>query len=439
MLSKIRAALAVAAILPLLNACGLDSVNQGQVRLVNATSEYSTLELDTEDSSGATSSLISGTAAMTASGYTGVDNGSVIFDVKGGTSAGVAAQVTGSVSTDKHYTIVTSISGSALTATFLSDEDSAPSSGNAKLRIFNTASTEAGGVDVYLTTSECGALQITDTALASNVTGLQTTYSQVSAAAAGTDWHVCVTATGDKSSLRLDIPKLTLKDQEIATLILTRTAGGVLLNAAVLDQQGTFVASANSISRMRVVADAANQATVSATVNDVALSASATSPIVGDYQTIQIPSTGALTAAIQIGGVDISGVSLPVATAGTDYTLLVTGTVGAPTITLLTDDNTPSTSGTAPVKARFVNGLNGIGGTASSSVDGKLIGSGISFAAASAYTTIAASTGTATVNVTANGVVIDPLLLQSFASSGVYTVFLLGDTTTPLIVQSVDR
>jgi hypothetical protein len=436
MLSKIRAALAAAAILPLLNGCGLDSVNQGQVRLVNATSEYTTLELDTEDSDGATSALISGTTTMAASGYTGVDNGSVTFDVKGGTSAGVAAQVTGSVSTDKHYTVVASISGSTLTATFLSDEDSAPSSGNAKLRIFNTASTEAGGVDVYLTTSECGALQVTDTALASNVTGLQTSYSQVSAAAAGTDWHVCVTATGDKGSLRLDIPKLTLKDQEIATLVLTRTAGGVLLNAAVLDQQGTFAGSANSISRMRVVADAASQATVSATINGTSLSASAASPIVGDYQTI---ASGDLTAAIQIGGVDINGVSLPAATAGTDYTLLVAGTAGAPSITLITDDNTPSTSATAPVKARFVNGLNGIGGTASASVDGKLIGSGISFAAASAYTTIPASTGTATVNVTANGAAVDPLTLQSFSSGGVYTVFLLGDSAAPTIVQSVDR
>ena len=432
MLSKTRVALAAAFIvLPLLHACGLDNVNQGEVRLVNATSEYPALELDTEDSSGSTSSLISGTSQGTVSGYTGVDNGSQTFDVKGGTSAGVAGQVIGSVSTDKHYTVVASITGSSLTATFLSDEETGPSSGNAKLRIFNAASTEAGGVDVYLTSSDCSALQVTDTAFAANVTALQTTFSQVSAA----DWHVCVTATGDKGSLRLNIPKLTLKDQEIATLILTRTAGGVLLNASVLEQQGALTAYKNSIARMRVVADAASAATVTATVNDVSLG-SATSPIVGDYQTIP---EGAVTAAIQIGGVDISGVSLPAVTAGTDYTLLVAGTVGAPSITLLTDDNTPSTSATAPVKARFVNGLNGIGGTASATIDGKLIGSGTSFAAASVYTTTAASTGTATVTVTANGVSVDPLLSQTFASGGVYTVFLLGDTDTPQIVQSVDR
>ena len=432
MLSKTRAALAAAFTILLLNGCGLDSVNQGQVRLVNATSEYSALELDTEDSSGSTSSLISGISQGVASGYTGVDNGSQTFDVKGGTSAGVAAQATGDIGTDKHYTVVASITGSTLTATFLSDEETAPSSGNAKLRIFNAASTEAGGVDVYLTSSDCSALQITDTALASNVTGLQTSFSQV----AGADWHVCVTATGDKGSLRLDIPKLTLKDQEIATLILTRTAGGVLLNASVLDQQGALTPYSNSIARVRVVADAASAATVSATVNDVSLYDNAASPIVGDYQTI---TAGALTATIKIGGVDINGISLPATTAGTDYTLLVAGTAGAPSVVLFTDDNTPSTSGTAPVKARLVDGLNGISGTASASIDGKLVGSGASFATASTYTTLPSSTGTATVTVTASPAVIAPLDSQSFASGSVYTLFVLGDTDTPTVIVSADR
>lgn len=433
MLSKIKAALAVALALPLLNGCGLDSVNQGDVRLVNATTEYSSLELDTEDSNGATTTIITGVANGTASGYSGVDKGDTKFDIKGGSSAGVAATTNGTVNTDKHHTVVATVSGNVLTATFLTDEETGPTSGNAKLRIFNGASTEAGGVDVYLTTSDCGALQTTDSALATNVTGLQDTFAQVAAA----DWHVCVTATGDKSSLRLDLPKLTLKDQEIATLILTRTPGGVLLNASVLDQQGGFTAYPNSISRVRVVADAAAKATVSATVNDVTLYSEVPSPIVGDYATV--PS-GAVTASISIGGVALSGVTLPDLTTGTDYTLFVGGTAGSATIKLIADDNTPSTSGTLPVKARLFNGVNG-GGSATATVDGKLVGSNVAFGNASTYTTLPASTGTATLTITVPGSATFSQENMTFSSSSVYTVFVLGDAAdVPLTVnQSVDR
>ena len=439
MLSKFKAALAVALALPLLNGCGLDSVNQGDVRLVNATSEYSSLELDTQDSDGNTTSILTGVGAGVASGYAGVDKGDKTFVIKGGTSAGVAAQTTGTISTDKHYTVVTSITGVALTATFLEDEETGPASGNAKLRIFNAASTEAGGVDVYLTTTaDCSALQTTDTALAANVTGLQDGFSQVGATSAGTTWHVCVTETGDKSNLRLDLPNLLLKDQEIATLILTRTAGGVLLNASVLDQQGALTAFSNTIARVRVVAAAASAGAVSASVNGIVLDDTVASPVVGAYTAI--PTDQSASATVSINGVAMSGFNIPTFTPGTDYTLFVGGTTEVPTISFYTDDNTPSTSGSAPVKARLVDGLNGINGTASATVDGKLVGSGVAFGATSSYTTLASSSGTSTVTVTAPGVAIDPLIDQSFASLSVYTIFLLGDATgTPTVFISADR
>jgi len=439
MLSKFKAALAVALALPLLNGCGLDSVNQGDVRLVNATTEYPSLELDTRDSDGNDTTIVTGVGPGSPSGYAGVDKGDKTFVIKGGTSAGVAAQTTGTISTDKHYTVVTSITGNTLTATFLEDEETSPASGNAKLRIFNAASTEAGGVDVYLTTTtDCSALQTTDTALASNVTGLQDTYSQVGATSAGTTWHVCVTETGDKGNLRLDLPNLSLKDQEIATLILTRTAGGVLLNASVLEQQGPLTPFTNTISRVRVIADAASAATVSANVNGIDLASETSSPVVGAYTTIPTNQSSSVT--VSIGGVQIPGVAPPTLAAGTDYTMLVAGTAGNATIQFFTDDNTPSTSTSAPVKVRFVNGLNGSSGTASANVDGKLVGSGVAFGSASTYTTIAASGANgSTINVSASGATVEPLTGQTFNSQSVYTVFLLGDLDTAATSLSQDR
>jgi hypothetical protein len=434
MLSTNWAALALALTLPFLHACGNDDANQGHVRIVNATTEYPTLDLYTEDSSGNDNLVVGGTAPGTVSSYTGVDKGSYTFDIKSGSGAGVAATVTGTVGKTDHYTVVTYLTGNALQATYLTDEETNPSSGNAKLRIFNAASTEAGGLDIYLATNACNALAITDTALATNVTTLQTSFSQVTAAAAGTDWHVCVTATGDKSNVLLDIPKLTLTNQEIATLILTRTTGGVLLNASVLDQQGALKAYPNSIARVRVVADAATNGLVSATINGVALSTDAASPSVGDYVTVP---AGTVTPVIQIADTAINGVSLSDLTAGSNYTLLVAGTVGAPSVTLIPDDNTPSTSTSLPVKMRVINGLNGAVGAVSVTVDSKLIGSA-GFGSASSYTSVASSTGTSTVRVTGTSVqasVVD----QTFASGQVYTVFVYGDLASPQIAPSADR
>ena len=431
------ASLAVALTLPFLHGCGNEDANQGQVRLINATSEYATLDLYTLDSSGNDDLVVAGATPGAATAYTGVDKGSYTFDIKSGTGPGVAAHVSGTVRKTDHATVVAYLTGNALQAQYLTDEETAPASGNAKLRILNAASNEAGSVDVYLTTHACNALTVTDTALVAGVAGLQSSFSQVTASAAGTDWHVCVTTAGDKSTLRLDIPKLTLKDQEIATLILTRTAGGVLLQGAVLDQQGSPTAYPSAISRVRVVADAASAGLVSVALNSVSLAGDLQSPSVGRYTTI--PS-GALTASISINDVAISGVTLPAAASGADYTLLVAGTVGAPSITLITDNNTPSTITAQPVEVRVVNGLNGLSGnpSISASVDGTLVGSA-TFATASSYQPIAASTGTATVRMNGAPTNAAPLTSQTFSSGSVNTIFILGDAAAPQIFPTADR
>ena len=325
---------------------------------------------------------------------------------------------------------------------FLSDNEDSPGSGNAKLRVLNGATTEAGSVDVYLSQNACSALSTTDTAFAAAVAGpsagaaFTTAYSQVSAASGGTSWNLCVTTSGDKSTVLVDIPTFTLKDQEIATLILTRTSGGFLLNAAVLDQQGSLQSFSNAIARVRVVSDAASAATVSATVNNVVLASDAGAATVGSYMSV---TAGALSGTFAINDTQINGANLGSVTAGSDYTLLVTGTVGEPVFTLIADDNTPSTSSSAPVKVRAVNGVNGVVGTVSASIDAKSVGSGLAFGSASSYVNVPATSGTSTVRANAGTTTIAPLTDQSFTSAGVYTIFVLGDASAPQIIQSVDR
>ena len=428
------ASLAVALTLPFLHGCGNDDAQKGDVRVINATTEYSSLDLYTQNSDGSDDLVLSGTSAGTASGYSSVDRGSYTFVIKSTGAAANAATVAGTVTKTDHFSIVTYLTGGKASATFLSDNEDNPASGNAKLRIFNAATGEAPSVDVYLSTNACNALTDTDTAFASAVTGLQSAYSQVSATGSGSTWNVCVFATGDTSTLLLDIPALTLKNQEIATLILTHTSGGVLLNGAVLDQQGALTSYTSQISRIRVAADATNSQQVSVTLGGVDLTSLATSPSVNDYQTIAPGSS--LTGTVTVNGTATPITSLAVA-AGTDYTLLVTGDASAPVVTLIADNNTPSTSTTSTVKARVINGVNGLTGSLSATVDNKSLGNA-TLGTASSYVQIPATTGTSTVQAS---IVTNPasLVNQSFTASGVYTVFIWGDSGAPKLAISQDR
>jgi hypothetical protein len=118
----------------------------------------------------------------------------------------------------------------------------------------------------------------------------------------------------------------------------------------------------------------------------------------------------------------------------------VTGTSSNPTTTLITDDNSVSTSTTQTVRARIVNGVNNGSGTVSATIDNKTVGTA-AFGTASTYVTIPATTGTSTVqaSITTNPA---SLTSQSFVANGVYTVFIWGDASTgqtPKLAVNTDR
>ena len=106
----------------------------------------------------------------------------------------------------------------------------------------DAALAQAAGIDVYVADHACTALTTADAAVASNVEGLQDGYTDIVEATTGTPWHVCVTATGDKTDVRLDIPSLTLTSKQVATLVLTKSIGGVLMNGLLVNQQGALTA-----------------------------------------------------------------------------------------------------------------------------------------------------------------------------------------------------
>jgi hypothetical protein len=323
------------------------------------------------------------------------------------------------------YTIVASTSGGTLTAALLTDSEGSPSSGTAKLRLFNTDAADVASVDAYLLTSACSGLAASPAApLITAVTGLQASYTQVIAASGGTPYHLCVTAAGDKSDLRLDIPTLTLAAGQISTVILTRSAGGVLLNGFVLNQQGSLTTASNASARMRLAVGASGGALVSATASGVSLGTNLPAPAVGSY--VLVPS-GPLTLAVADPGFT--------ATPGADLTLLVAGTAATPPV-LIADDNSASTSTANPVKLRLVNGQNG--SAPAILTDNYInVGNAAAFGTSSGYAQVQASTALALLQASSGTTALCQSVNVTLTAGNVYSVFLLGDVPAALTACAI--
>ncbi|HEY2558935.1 MAG TPA: DUF4397 domain-containing protein [Caldimonas sp.] len=399
-----------------LAACGGGtlSTDEGQIRLINATSNFAGLDLFANNVAVAT-----GVAPYTASGYGGLKAGSYPLTIQQTGDAATLVTTSTTISKKNHQTVVAYTSGGTMMATVLGDEEGAPGSGTAKFLVFNTASADAGNVDVYLITAACGTLDTSAAApIATNVAGLQTAYSVLTSSA--TAYHVCVTGVGDKTDLRLDIPSFVLSEKRIVTIILARGPGGYLLNGIVLDQQATAAQALNTSARVRVAASISPSVPASVEVNGTAISAGLDSPNVGPYTLVP---AGDL--AVKVNGNDIAPVAPLAADPAGDVTVLLTGST--PTVTLLADDNTASPSTARPVKLRLVNGLNGITGTATLTLNNVLVGTGAASATASGYTQVAASAGLARLEARIGTVQVYFAATATLESGRVYTLFLLGD------------
>ncbi len=420
MLRKTFAAAVLAFVLPLLPACGTGG-DVAEVRLVNASPDFATLDLYAGGDL-----AVSGVPVNQASAYAKVDTGTKLLDVHSGGTGTSAVSTTQTLSVDKHYSlIVYENGGTAPSQQFISDDEPAPTGDNAKFRVLNAASSQVASVDVYLTTNACGSLQPNDVAVASAVTTLQDAFVEVAAATgAGKLYNVCATSTGNKQDVRLSVPSVAFIDGQVNTLVLTTTTGGVLLNGLMVVQQGSVNAFVNTSARMRLVADAALGAPVTAVANGTTLASAPTSPNIGTtYQTV---TSGTLTLVATIGGTTIA-VPTPTITPGLDYTLMITGTAADPGVFLIPDDNTLSTDENNPVKIRLVNGVNGVGAPLSLSLDGSTIIGGVTFGTASTPVVTPATDGSS-IEVDADTAVIWTAAgTVTLSENRVYTVWALGD------------
>ena len=398
---------------------------KAQLRLLNASSGYAELDLLVADTRRQSAVAYGATAA-----YVEVAPGDASNTaISRAGSATSLLTLSPSLNKNSSYTLLAYGRAGVLKSLLIDDNSSAPASGRSTLRLLNAAP-DAGTLDVYIT----GA----DEPLASAVpvqSGVEAGVLGPLLSVSSANWRLRVTAAGNKSDLRLDLPALALASQQVATLVLTPGAGGVLVNALLSVQQSAITRLDNTQARVRVVAGVADSAAISASVGGVAVAANVGSPAAGAYTAV---AAGSPNLTVLVNGQPFQ-TSNPTLLAGADYSLLVYGPAASPRVSWLSDDNRPpANSSTAQV--RLVHGVTGLTGNLSMTVDFLPLADGVAPGAASAYGATAAST-TARLAVTAAGLAA-PLFSaidQRLDANATYSVFVVGAVAAPTGILRKDR
>lgn len=333
-----------------LSACGGSDDSSGgttSVRLINSTLTHPSLALLV---GGATS--VAATPVDTVSGYVTPASGLNTLQVADVGTTAALTTITPSLSAGSAYAVLAYESGGAVKMAVLSESVAAPSAGAATLRVYDAA-VEAGKLDVYLLTSgSCSDLSAVTPKTSFGVLTAPAATSIISSAAT---YRVCVTGGGNKSDLRLEIPAITLGNQQVAYVVLTPASGGQLLDGAFVIQQGAYAASRSTSTRVRLAAAVSGSATVSASATSgagvVTINGSGVAPAFGYYTLV--PSNSTLN--INVDGAGTVAAPATALKPGADMTLLVYGPAAGATASLLTDDNRAPDSGS--VKLRLINGI----------------------------------------------------------------------------------
>lgn len=422
----LRYVLAGAASAALLAACGGGGVSPsaGEVRLVNATSG----SLDLYEGSDRLSANV---VPATAGSYEDLDKGDYTFSVRGGAAGATVATLDATLAKDSHLAVVAYSNAGATALAAVDEEEDRPDKGDAKLRFFNTASSDVGAVDAFLMEngSDCAALPSTDAPVATAVSALQTTFATIRSSDT-TPYRLCVTAAGDRTDVRLTAD-LLVGDRDVVTVVLTRTAGGVLLNGILLVQQGDVTPADNDSARVRL-AVGVGSGTVTAAYQGVSLGSAVAAPSVGTYRTVK---TGTALTVTWSGG-DVTPPTNSISGGG-DFTLLVSegATAATATAALIADDNSRSTNAAKPVKIRLVHGASNRA-DASLTVGSDAINS-VSAGTASPYLLTEASGSTATpIEAFIGGAKVCTGTATLSTTPTVYSVFLLGSPSGACLLRT---
>jgi hypothetical protein len=408
-----------------LQACGGGTdVTKAQLRFVNATTGYASLDLRVDDST-----RFSAIGYGSSANYVEVDPDDTTSELRRNGSSTTLLTTTPALTKNRHFTLLAYGAEGALKTVLLDENTSDADSGKCKLRVLNAAP-DAGTLDVYVTGTDEALADAVATVSAAAV-GTAASYISISS---GTR-RLRITGTGSKTDVRLDLPAFDFGSGQTATLVLTPASGGVLVNALWLVERNGLRSHANTQARVRVAAAVADSATVAVTLAGSSLLGASGSPVVGLYSLVTAAS---LTPSVVVNGTALVA-SAQALTAGGDYTLLVYGPAAAPQLAWLADDNgLPSDSTQA--RLRLVHGLSDQAAALALSVDYLPVASEVALGAASAYAEVAASS-TSSLSVTASGLANAVYTASEvvLVAGSTYTLFVTGSSSNTRGVLRKDR
>ncbi|MBB3295817.1 hypothetical protein FHT39_004497 [Mitsuaria sp. BK045] len=400
----------------LLTACGGGGDSStAQMRLLNASIGYAALDMSVDSTT-----VNSAVAYAGVGSYADVKTSATGTEIQSNSVGSTLASSTPTLAAGSHYAMIAYGSAGSLQTTLLQEDQEAPASGKSKLLVLNLAP-DAGSMDVYVTGAD-ETLDTASTVAAGIAAGSGSGYVSLNS---GT-FRVRLTAAGSKSDVRLDIPSITLPSAGVSTLVLTGSAGGVLVNGIQLIQQGATTNFPNTTARARLVAAVGGSALVSGSVGQTALMPTSVAPTIGDYTTL---TAGAADLSVYVNG-QLMSFAKPTLVAGNDYTLMVWGPAASPQLAVLTDDNRLPTSPTTTAKIRLVNGVASAATGLTLNVDYSALASNVVAGTAStAQTTPASTSALLTVTSPSSTTPVYSLSDLGIAAGYVYTVFVMGDNT----------
>ena len=314
-------------------------------------------------------------------------------------------------------------------AVLLMPEDTVkPSAGHARVRVAQLAP-DAGAVDVYIS----GSTTPIGTPVLSG-----TTYPVLAGPVevpAGKS-SIVVTVAGSADVLFSSPAPLTFQDGGAYTVIVMPSRGGKLVNALFLEQGsggGTYLAS--NAARIKAV-NGIPGSMLNVKLDGTAVLSAVTFTGVSSYINT---SSGTHTVTLEqtsVPGSALASASLTLEGAR-DYSLLAGGTLSAPRLVTLTDDNSAPASGFA--KVRYVNAL-ADGATVDVLFNSASQAAGLVPYVPSSYFLTPPGTNLTIAFTTPGGVTtIAATTASEIDAGGVYTAYLFGTTAAPQALLVRDR
>ena len=421
-----RVAAVLAAVVVLLGGCGNGSSGSANIRLLNVSTGYTSLDLYASNNNNTSPNYTAqsqGVAYDSVSSYAAIASGTYSVEFrKNGVSSALATDGSENLTDGSHATYVGYGSSGNFGSVKISEDQSSANTGYTKVTVINAS--EAGNVDVYLTDSTTDLVNASP--LVSNIaTGGTSTITLTSG-----KYRLRVVGTGNTTDLRTDVAQVTFNDTSVNSLLLTSTKGGMLVNVSLLPQQGSLTTYNTTQARIRGATGIANGTVVNATLNGASILTNATVGVIGGTYTLV--NSGDAPVTLNVDGTAVTVANQTLA-AGGDYTFLVWSNSSGTQTTLIADDNTLPASLTAKSRVRLLNGLSGIGDPLTLLVNFQTGATNVTLGTASALAQFASGTNNEVdvidTNTSATLLTKTTLTLDA---GGVYTMFMAGGGNSPV-------